>query len=149
MQEAPATASSCAVLLAEDSDFFRAQVKRYLEADGYRVLEAADGEDAWTVLQENAETLKALITDIEMPRLTGLELATRVRQESKFSQLPILALSSLAGEEDVAKAKAAGVDDYQVKLDRDGLLVALRALLGSRGIALPVSAGAEAKEGFA
>jgi len=46
-------------------------------------------------------------------------------------------------------AKAAGVDDYQVKLDRDGLLVALRALLGSRGIALPVSAGAEAKEGFA
>jgi two-component system chemotaxis sensor kinase CheA len=149
MQEAPATASSCAVLLAEDSDFFRSQVKRYLESDGYRVLEAADGEDAWTVLQENAETIKALITDIEMPRLTGLELATRVRQESKFSQLPILALSSLAGEEDVAKAKAAGVDDYQVKLDRDGLLVALRALLGSRGVALPTSVGAETKEGFA
>jgi two-component system chemotaxis sensor kinase CheA len=145
----PATVASCQVLLAEDSDFFRAQVKRYLESDGYQVLEGADGEEAWKVLQDNSETIKAVITDIEMPRLSGLELAARIRQDAHFCQMPILALSSLAGEEDIAKGKAAGIDDYQIKLDRDHLLDALRALLGSRGIALPPSASAENKEGFA
>ena len=149
MQEQPTTDTSCHVLLAEDSDFFRAQVKRYLESDGYTVLEGADGEAAWTLLQENPEIIKAIVTDIEMPRLTGLELATRVRKEARFAQLPILALSSLAGEEDIAKGKAAGVDEYQIKLDRDHLLDALRALLGSRGIPLPSLAAAENKEGFA
>lgn len=150
MQEATTTATSCHVLLAEDSDFFRAQVRRYLEADGYTVLEAADGEAAWTVLEENAESIRALVTDIEMPRASGLELSSRIRRDPRFSQLPILALSSLASEEDIAKGKAAGVDDYQIKLDRDHLLEALRALLSSRGIALPTSLVAvESKEGLA
>ncbi len=149
MQETT-TATSCHVLLAEDSDFFRAQVRRYLEADGYTVLEAADGEAAWTVLEENAESIRALVTDIEMPRASGLELSSRIRKDPRFSQLPILALSSLASEEDISKGKAAGVDDYQIKLDRDHLLEALRALLSSRGIALPASLVAgESKEGFA
>jgi two-component system chemotaxis sensor kinase CheA len=149
MQEVKSTASSCHVLLAEDSDFFRAQVKRYLESDGYTVLEAADGEAAWTVLEENAEAIRALVTDIEMPRATGLELSSRIRKDPRFSQLPILALSSLASEEDIAKGRAAGVDDYQIKLDRDHLLEALRALLSSRGIALPAMPSTESKEGFA
>jgi two-component system, chemotaxis family, sensor kinase CheA len=149
MQEVKTTSTVCHVLLAEDSDFFRAQVKRYLESDGYTVLEAADGEAAWTVLEENAESIRALVTDIEMPRASGLELSSRIRKDPRFSQLPILALSSLASEDDIARGRAAGVDDYQIKLDRDHLLEALRALLSSRGIPLPVLAAAESKEGFA
>jgi len=149
MVEEKVTASTCPILLAEDSDFFRAQVKRYLESDGYSVLEAADGEAAWTVLQENGESIRAIVTDIEMPRMNGLELASRIRKDARFGQLPILALSSLASDEDIAKGKAAGVDDYQIKLDRDHLLDALRALLSSRGIALPSLGATEGKEGFA
>ena len=79
-----------------------------------------------------------MVTDVEMPNLSGLGLAARIRQDQRFAHLPILALTSLASEEDVAKGKAAGVDDYQVKLDRDNLLTSLRALLTSRGIALPM-----------
>jgi two-component system chemotaxis sensor kinase CheA len=131
------SASSVQVLLAEDSDFFRAQVKRYLESDGFSVIEAEDGEVAWKLLQEQGEAVQAIVTDIEMPNLTGLGLAERVRQESRFGRLPIMALTSLASEEDIAKGKAAGIDDYQVKLDRDSLLTALRALLAARGVALP------------
>jgi len=85
-----------------------------------------------------------VVTDVEMPNLTGLGLAARIRQDQRFAHLPILALTSLASEEDVAKGKAAGVDDYQVKLDRDNLLTALRSLLAARGIALP--AGREAEQ---
>ena len=129
--------SACQVILAEDSDFFRAQVKRYLESDGFAVLGAEDGEVAWKLLQQHGDSVKAIVTDVEMPNLTGLGLATRIRQDARFGRLPILALTSLASEEDVAKGKAAGVDDYQIKLDQDSLLTSLRALLAARGVAVP------------
>jgi two-component system chemotaxis sensor kinase CheA len=135
--------SACQVVLAEDSDFFRAQVKRYLESDGYAVLEAEDGEVAWKLLQEHGDTVQAVVTDVEMPNLTGLGLAARIRQDARLGHLPILALTSLASEEDIAKGKAAGVDDYQIKLDRDNLLVSLRALLAARGVAAPNGQRAE------
>jgi two-component system chemotaxis sensor kinase CheA len=115
-----------AVLLAEDSDFFRAQVKRYLEEDGKVVYDAPDGEFAWELLLQHLDEIQAVVTDIEMPRLTGLGLAQRIRGDARTNKLPIIGLSSLAGEEDVARGKAAGIDDYQVKLDRDQLLAGLR-----------------------
>jgi two-component system chemotaxis sensor kinase CheA len=116
------------VLLAEDSDFFRAQVKKYLEQDGYTVLDAPDGQAAWELLLQNATRVSSVVTDIEMPRMTGLELAQHIRADERFVKLPIIALTSLAGEEDVAKGRAAGIDDYQVKLDRDRLLAGMRAM---------------------
>lgn len=134
------------VVLAEDSDFFRAQVKRYLESDGFAVLEAEDGEAAWKLLQEHGDAVRALVTDVEMPNLTGLGLASRVRQDASLGHLPILALTSLASEEDIAKGKAAGVDDYQIKLDRDNLLTSLRALLAARGVAAPCGQAAEHRQ---
>jgi two-component system chemotaxis sensor kinase CheA len=115
------------VLLAEDSDFFRAQVKRYLEEDGTVVLDAPDGESAWQLLLEHLDEIQAVVTDIEMPRLTGLGLAQRIRADARTSKLPIIGLSSLAGEEDIVRGKAAGFDDYQVKLDRDQLLARVRS----------------------
>ena len=114
------------VLLAEDSDFFRAQVKRYLEEDGDVVLEAPDGESAWQVLIEHLDEVQAVVTDIEMPRLTGLGLAQRIRADARTAKLPVIGLSSLAGEEDIARGKAAGFSDYQVKLDRDQLIARVR-----------------------
>lgn len=114
------------VLLAEDSDFFRAQVKRYLEEDGDLVFDAPDGESAWELLLEHLDEVQAVVTDIEMPRLTGLGLAQRIRADARTSKLPLIGLSSLAGEEDIARGKAAGFDDYQVKLDRDQLIARLR-----------------------
>ena len=151
LQRSEATAepaASCLVLLAEDSDFFRGQVKRYLELGGYSVVDAVDGEAAWVALQSNGGAIRAVVTDIEMPRATGLDLAKLMRNDPRFAELPILALTSLASDDDIAKGKAAGIDDYQIKLDRDQLLDSLRALLSARGIALP-AAVAESQEGVA
>ncbi len=111
-----------AILLAEDSDFFRAQVKRYLEEDGLTVLDAPDGEAAWDLLLENLDSVTVVVSDIEMPRLTGLGLATRIRSDPRTAALPIIAVTSLAGEEDAARGLAAGITEYQVKLDRETLL---------------------------
>jgi two-component system, chemotaxis family, sensor kinase CheA len=125
---APAPPTGATILLAEDSDFFRSQVKKHLESEGFQVLEAADGQAAWELLLDHAAQVKVVVTDIEMPRLSGLELAGRIRGDERTAHLPIIAVSSLAGEEDIARGRAAGIDDYQVKLDRDGLLASVRTL---------------------
>jgi two-component system chemotaxis sensor kinase CheA len=117
------------VLLAEDSDFFRSQVTRYLDEDGYTVLGAPDGEAAWDVLLENIGRIRMVVTDIEMPRLDGLGLTRRIRGDERTAGLPIIALTSLAGDEDIARGKAAGVNEYQTKLDRDNLLSGVQRLM--------------------
>jgi two-component system chemotaxis sensor kinase CheA len=132
-------AQHTAVLLAEDSDFFRTQVSRFLEEDGYPVLAAPDGEAAWELLLKNLDKVRAVVTDIEMPRLDGLGLARRIRADRRTAQLPIIALTSLAGDEDIARGNAAGISDYQTKLDRDRLLERLREYMGD---AAPPSAAA-------
>jgi two-component system chemotaxis sensor kinase CheA len=120
------TSQSSAVLLAEDSDFFRTQVVRFLEEDGHAVLAAADGQAAWETLLGNLEKVRVVVTDIEMPRMSGMDLARRIRADERTAGLPIIALSSLAGDEDIARGKAAGIDEYLVKLDRDSLLERVR-----------------------
>jgi len=124
------TGDVATVLLAEDSDFFRSQVKKYLEEEGYSVLTAADGEEAWSLLLKHMDTVRAVVTDIEMPRLSGLELTARIRAETRTEKLPVIALTSLAGDADRDRGREAGITEYQVKLDRDSLIVSLRDHLG-------------------
>jgi two-component system chemotaxis sensor kinase CheA len=117
------------LLLAEDSEFFRRQVQKYLEGDGFKVVSGEDGESAWQQLLAHASEIQGVVTDIEMPRLNGFELLQRIRSDSRFAGLPVLALTTLAGEDDIARGKAAGFDAYQIKLDREGLLESLHRLL--------------------
>jgi len=110
------------LLLVEDSDFFRNQVRKFLEDDGYLVDVAEDGLVAWNMLDAEPEKFDLVVTDIEMPNMDGFELARLIRQDKRFSMMPVVALTSLAGDEDVAKGKSVGIDDYQVKLDKERLL---------------------------
>ena len=57
-----------------------------------------------------------------MPELDGYGLARKIRKDDRFSHLPIIALSTLAGAEDVEKGREIGVSDYQVKLDKEKLM---------------------------
>jgi two-component system chemotaxis sensor kinase CheA len=120
------------VLLAEDSDFFRTQVSRFIEEEGYTVLGAPDGEAAWELLVKNEGRVAVVVTDIEMPRLSGLGLTRRIRADSRFSSLPVIGLTSLAGDQDIAAGQTAGITDYQIKLDRDKLIESLHDLLNAR-----------------
>lgn len=113
------------LLLVEDSDFFRNQVKKFIEDDGYTVETAADGAIAWSMLTAEPEKYDLVVTDIEMPNMDGFELTRLIRADERFSMMPVMALTSLAGEEDVARGKALGVDDYLVKLDKERLLQAI------------------------
>ncbi|MDA8137288.1 MAG: chemotaxis protein CheW, partial [Desulfobacteraceae bacterium] len=113
---------SATILFAEDSSFFRSQVKGSMVKEGFEVLEAEDGVIAWDLLQQNAENVSIVVTDIEMPNMDGFTLTRKIKEHPIYSRLPVIALTTLAGEEDIARGKAAGIDDYQIKLDRERLI---------------------------
>ena len=117
------------ILLAEDSAFFRNQVKKFLESDGFTVIAAEDGAIAWRKLLEHAAEIQAVVSDIEMPNMNGYELVEKIRAEERFANLPVIAVTSLAGEDDILRGKATGFSDYQVKLDKERLLGSLHGLL--------------------
>jgi len=121
------------VLIAEDSAFFREQVTRLIEEAGCKALAAADGQEAWEILQQRAGEVALVVTDIEMPRLDGLELTRRIRAGHDTARLPVVMLTSLAGQEDIERGCAAGASAYCIKLDRDQLLSAVRRLLAGSG----------------
>jgi two-component system chemotaxis sensor kinase CheA len=128
---AVANAAGQAILVAEDSDFFRGQIRRLIEAVGYRVIDACDGQAAWEILDGHAGEVALVATDIEMPRMDGLSLTRRIRGDGRFDRLPVIALSSLAGEEEMAHGLAAGVSEYQVKLDPEQLVEGIRRQLAA------------------
>ncbi len=119
------------VMLAEDSDFFRSHVTRTLESEGFRVISASDGMDAWERMQSVFQEIDVLITDIEMPRMNGLELAQAIRSSPSTASLPIIALTSLASDEDRKRGSRVGINEYQVKMDPNTLVEAVRRLSGA------------------
>ena len=121
-----------AILFAEDSRFFRNQVKTSMEEHGYKVLEAEDGVVAWQVLQEHFDEIGIVVTDIEMPNLNGFELTQKIKNDPNFSHLPIIALTTLSGEEDIRHGEKVGIDDYQIKLDREKLLESIYKFLNGK-----------------
>jgi two-component system chemotaxis sensor kinase CheA len=114
------------ILLAEDSGFFRNQITKYLEADGYRVLAAEDGQAALDLLRKHAGEVSLVVTDIEMPVMTGLEFTRSIRADAALAHLPVIALTTLADEGDIAAGVAAGVTAYEIKLDKEVLLRTVR-----------------------
>ncbi|MBC8432800.1 MAG: chemotaxis protein CheW [Desulfobacterales bacterium] len=120
------------VLYAEDSNFFRNQIKDFIEDVGYNVIAAEDGMIAWNLLQEHGEKVALVITDIEMPNLNGYDLTAKIRHDNRFSGLPIIAVTSMAGDEEIAKGKAVGVNEYQIKLDKEKLIGSLHHYLQSK-----------------
>jgi two-component system chemotaxis sensor kinase CheA len=128
VQKQPGEAQT--IILAEDSKFFRNQIKCTVEDAGYRVIEAEDGMTAWDLLQENADQISLVVTDLEMPNLDGFGFTRLIKADKKYSHLPVIAVSSLAGKEDIKKAKESGVDEYQIKLDRKKLLDCIKHYIG-------------------
>lgn len=110
------------ILIVEDSNFFRNQVKGYMEEAGFNVLEGEDGVVAWNILEEQGDEIALVVTDIEMPNMDGFALTEKIKADKRFQHLPVIALTTLAAEEDVARGKAVGVDEYHIKLDKERLM---------------------------
>ena len=110
------------ILIVEDSNFFRNQVKGYMTEAGFNVLEAEDGKVAWSVLEKHGDEITMVVTDIEMPNMNGFELTEKIKSDSRFRHFPVIALTTLAADEDIARGKMVGIDEYHIKLDKERLM---------------------------
>jgi DNA-binding response OmpR family regulator len=80
------------VLLVDDALHILRAAEFKLKRQGYDVVCASDGEEAWEVLQEQRPDI--MVTDLQMPRLSGLELIERLRSSDEFADLPVIMLTA-------------------------------------------------------
>lgn len=116
------------VLVADDSVTSRTLESNILTNAGFQTVVAVDGEEAWELLQRH--DIDLLVSDVDMPRLSGLELTRRVRADSRLQHLPVILVTSLTGDFR-RRGAAAGADAYIVKgeFDQDELLEAVGRLI--------------------
>ncbi|MEH6557825.1 MAG: Hpt domain-containing protein [Oceanicoccus sp.] len=100
------------VMVVDDSVTVRKVTSRLLERHGMDVLLAKDGVDAITQLQEIDRIPDVMLLDIEMPRMDGFEVASRVRHNSRLQNMPIIMITSRTGEKHRDRALALGVNEY-------------------------------------
>ncbi len=117
------------ILFAEDSAFFRNQVKSFMEDEGYSVIVAEDGLIAWELLKERSDEIDIVVTDLEMPNMDGFELTQHIKNTPEYSHFNVIALTSLASEAHIKQGKEVGIDEYQIKLDRENLMNTIRTYL--------------------
>jgi len=122
-------------LVVDDSITVRRVMERFLERNGLKVVTAKDGLDAISVLRDNKPDI--ILLDIEMPRMDGYEFATHVRNDDRVSDVPIIMITSRAGDKHRARAIEIGVNDYLGKPYQESqLLEAISRLLAESGIEL-------------
>jgi two-component system chemotaxis sensor kinase CheA len=129
---APGEAASAVrkrLLVADDSVTTRTLEKSILEAAGYEVATAPDGQAAWQLLQDQPFDL--LVSDVEMPRMDGFALATAVRASPALRDLPVILVTARDSESDKARGIEVGADAYLVKsaFDQKNLLETVAQLL--------------------
>lgn len=107
------------ILIADDVPSIRDLVKSQMKALGFKhIIEVGDGEQALQVLTNNqmaGTPIQLVISDWNMPKMTGLELLRQVRASSKWANLPFVLLTSESERDQVTEAILAGVSQYIVK----------------------------------
>ncbi|MFN3568172.1 MAG: chemotaxis protein CheW, partial [Caldimicrobium sp.] len=116
------------ILLAEDSPFFQNLISNYLIQAGFEVEMAENGEVAFEKLKSGYRP-DLIISDLEMPVMDGFDFIKNVRATPDIKDIPILVLTSLTGEDIRRKVFELGANAYEVKLEREKVLNAIKELV--------------------
>jgi two-component system chemotaxis sensor kinase CheA len=117
------------VLVVEDSITARTLLKNILDSAGYDVRTAIDGVDGFTVLK--TQEFDLVVSDIQMPRMDGFDLVTKIRADSKLSEIPVVLVTALESREDRERGIEVGANAYIVKssFDQSNLLEVIQRLI--------------------
>ncbi len=121
------------VLVVDDSLTVRELERKLLDGQGYVVDTAVDGMDGWNAIRSSQYDL--VITDVDMPRLDGVELLTLIRQDNRYRALPVMIVSYKDRPEDRNRGLEAGADHYLTKASfhDETLLQVVKDLIGDSG----------------
>jgi len=133
LESTAATVSSTRrrILIVDDSATVRATEQQILEQAGFEVETATDGADGWNVVRLGRFDL--VVSDVDMPRLNGLDFVARIRADARLRQLPVIMVSYKDRAEDHAAGQAAGANLYLPKssFQDETFLAAVNQLLGA------------------
>lgn len=117
------------VLYAEDSITVRNMVRSHIEAAGFEVSTAVDGQAAYELLQKEAFDL--VVSDIEMPRMNGFELTSKIKKDNALSHLPVILVTSLDSKADRDRGLESGANAYIVKssFEKSNLIDTIKRLI--------------------
>lgn len=116
------------ILIVDDNEANRAILALRLEKDGYQVLQAADGDEALAHAAQHAPDL--ILLDIEMPKLSGLEVCRRLKRDATLPFIPIILVTARVTTQDVVIGLDAGADEYLTKpIDQTALAARVRSML--------------------
>jgi two-component system, chemotaxis family, sensor kinase CheA len=116
------------ILLVDDSHFFINLLLPVLSGAGYKVAIAKSGSEALEYYEDKI-IFDLILTDIEMPDMTGYELAQKIKELDSWAKTPIIAISAHTSEEHLRKGRQAGFDDYIAKIDRESLIESIKSLV--------------------
>jgi len=117
------------ILLAEDSITSRNLLRNILETAGFLVKTAVDGMEAFQHLQ--ADDYDLIVSDVEMPNLNGFELTSKIRNDERFAQIPVVLVTALSSDFDKQRGMEAGANAYIVKsnFEQSNLVETIRRLI--------------------
>ncbi|GAB4014068.1 MAG: chemotaxis response regulator CheY [Bdellovibrio sp.] len=106
-------------IVIDDMLTMRKIIIKMLKQIGFtNILEADDGATAWPMIEEahkNGEPFEFIVSDWNMPKMTGLELLERIRKDERFKKMPFLMITAEAEQSNVLKVVKAGVSNFIVK----------------------------------
>ncbi len=100
------------ILIVEDDEYLRSLTAKRLEADGYAVLVAGDGEAA---IKQAEEAPGMILLDLLLPGMSGFEVLEKLRALDATKTTPVVVFSNLGQKEDIEKAKGLGANDFLIK----------------------------------
>lgn len=119
------------ILVIEDDDIMLKAIKNILNKDGFNVVTAKDGKEAFELLDNS--TYDIVITDLMMPYANGLEVVSKLRSDNDKRNVGIIIVSSVGNEETITEAFRLGADDYLKKPIMAGeLLIRIRKLIANK-----------------
>jgi DNA-binding response OmpR family regulator len=113
------------ILVADDSPFVLEIVETVLKSEGFDVITAVDGLDAWNKIQKDKPDI--VIVDIIMPGLNGYQICEKIKKNEELKNTPVLVLTTKAQDKDIELAQTSGADLYMTKpFDPDELAAKIR-----------------------
>ena len=126
--ESPDVEKHLSILVIDDSIMTRTLEKNILESYGYDVVTAIDGQDA--ILKLHEKNFDVIVSDVQMPNMDGIELTEKIKQDNRYSKIPVILVTAMESDEDKKRGMQVGADAYIVKssFDQSNLLTTIKRL---------------------